>query len=354
MENFEQNRDNKILFDWFAFTVHDLSLDEVFNLLGFSNLISDFITMSGSNGYKDRYYFDSISIHYNGHPGQGIHVNMSGQGCRAFETYSDYGDWIELFYRISQLKYKICRLDVAYDDFKSLLPINDIAEALKLNDWTSPASVRWYEAVWSYSGISAYVGSPGSRLRIRFYDKAAEQKVDYQWVRCEIQLRDEQATDFLAHYIKKPDDLSYIYFAVLNRYVRFIDRNKSNVSRSKVKQWWSDFIETEDTIKLWSPGVTYNIGRLKDNVISRWGNAIQSYISVFGIADLMQQLDEVRPLHKLPVHYKTIVKDYAEAYSAAHSLKETTLPDGTVIEEVRELPKRLSNALDKIQFSMED
>lgn len=126
MENFEQNRDNKILFDWFAFTVHDLSLDEVFNLLGFSNLISDFITMSGSNGYKDRYYFDSISIHYNGHPGQGIHVNMSGQGCRAFETYSDYHDWMELFLRLSQLKYKICRLDVAYDDFKSLLPINVI------------------------------------------------------------------------------------------------------------------------------------------------------------------------------------------------------------------------------------
>ena len=52
MESFEQNRDNKILFDWFAFTVHDLSLDEVFNLLGFSNLISDFISMSGSNGYN--------------------------------------------------------------------------------------------------------------------------------------------------------------------------------------------------------------------------------------------------------------------------------------------------------------
>ena len=41
----------------------------------------------GRNGYRKGLYFGSISILYDGNPGMGTCLDMSGQGCRSFEEY---------------------------------------------------------------------------------------------------------------------------------------------------------------------------------------------------------------------------------------------------------------------------
>ena len=217
------DRENKIIVDWLAFTVFSISLDDVVSLLGFSNIIGDFESCNGSNGYQDRYYYDGVSIHFNGRQDMGIHINMSGQGCRVFETYSDYGDFVELFNRISELeKYNISRLDIAYDDFINTLPIDDIVSSVHRQEWLSPSNIKWWEAVYSAAGTSAYIGSPRSNIRIRFYDKGAEKKVDYQWTRCEIQMRDIAAVLFVYRWIVEKHDINILFFEVLNKYIKFI------------------------------------------------------------------------------------------------------------------------------------
>lgn len=338
---------NRIIIDWFAFTVHQLTVDEVFIMLGLQDSLGSFQEMNGHDGYKDRLFFNGISVYFNGHQNQGIHVNMSGQGCRAFETYSDYRDFHDLMQAVLSLdKSKISRLDVAYDDFNNFLPIDEIASCVRSGDWTSSAGARWWEVNYSSVGCSVYIGSPQSRIRIRFYDKAAEQKVEYNWNRCEIQLRDEQATEFTKKLINQ--SISSLYFGVINNYIRFIDRKSNiNISRCKVFDWWQSFLETNDKVKLWSPGIIYNVARLKQNVEERWGNAIQTYISLFGVFSLQKALNDLKPVSELPEQYKKILIEYIDDFKSNQRIKEVNLGD-CVIEEVIDIPKKLENVLNEL------
>lgn len=345
------DRENKILIDWFAFTLHGLTLDEVVRILGLYDCIGSFQEKNGHDGYKDSLLFSGITIFFNGHQGQGIHVRMSGQGCRAFETYSDYhnfDDFIPIILRYP--KSKITRLDVACDVFDGVLPINEILQCLINKDWTSSAGARFWESVFSSAGLSGYIGSPQSRVRVRFYDKAAEQNVNYYWVRCELQLRDEQAFSFLERLYCSDETITDVYFGVLNNYVRFISRDHVNVSRSEVKPWWNDFIQHNKKIKLWSPGIEYNIGRLKQNVEERWGSAIQTYLTVFGYISLKESLDKIKPIKELPEQYKRIILDYAADFHRNSQTQEITYSDGTVIELINDLPTKLEKAINELEL----
>ena len=99
-------RDNRIIFDWLAFTIHNLDVNEVILMLGLNDCLGNFQEMKGHDGYKDRLFFNGISIYFNGHENQGIHICFSGQGCRAFESYSEYADFNML---LSAVLFLVCR-----------------------------------------------------------------------------------------------------------------------------------------------------------------------------------------------------------------------------------------------------
>ena len=82
--------DNYIIYDWITFTSKIHSQLSIVEFLGLQDL--KFENLKGFYGYRDRLYFDGISIHYNGREDMGICVEMSGKGCRAWEKYgnSDY------------------------------------------------------------------------------------------------------------------------------------------------------------------------------------------------------------------------------------------------------------------------
>lgn len=314
------DRYNKIIIDWLAFTVHDLSLNEVFELLGFSDIISDFEAGKGSNGYLDRLYYDHVSIHFNGRDDMGIHINLSGQGCRVFETYSNYGHFDELLLRILSLKkYNITRLDIAYDDFCNYLPMNEIVHSVRLGEWLSPSNMQWWEAVYSSAGVSSYIGSPRSNIRFRFYDKAAEQGKDYQWSRLEIQLRDMAAVMFAYNWLIEGSELSDLFFGIVNKYIRFINLDNPRKTRCSMKTWWSSFIKEGTEVCLRLPGVEYNLGRLRNMAIDKAGNAVQTFISIYGFSEFMRILDKEKPISKLPVKYKSLANAYIDSYSDNHT-----------------------------------
>ena len=87
----EQN--NKILFDWFSMTTSIADTSDIIELLGLKGC--PFTDVPGAKGWKKRMYFSGISIHYEGHDGL-IWLEMSGQGCRTFETLG-HGDFNTLF-----------------------------------------------------------------------------------------------------------------------------------------------------------------------------------------------------------------------------------------------------------------
>ncbi len=111
----------------------------------------------------------------------GICLNLSGTGCRAFESYG-HGDWFKLLSLYFTLRdhgvrekkgrfysYNITRLDLAYDDHTGVLDIYRIEEDLKSRYYTAKA--KFAESTWSddqekdIQGLSVYVGAKSSDIR---------------------------------------------------------------------------------------------------------------------------------------------------------------------------------------------
>lgn len=271
--------ENLLLIDWFSFTLKDCSPDFAMHLLHLKDV--SWMSLDGSKGYKNRFYYNGISIHYNGSNVMGIWVEMSGTGCRTFEDFSSIS-WRTLFdYCLSNPKAHITRLDIAFDDHTGIFPIKKIMEDTKNEHFVSPS--RWWEVVYSSKGESLYIGSPQSMIRFRFYNKAAERGYNdsVHWIRLEIQLRDERASMFLS----LSDDLNFNFNSVINNYLRFVlPSPDSNKSRWPLTSYWSDFIsDIPGTSLALNLGSNYNMEQIQYNVFERWGNAIDSVLQVMDI-----------------------------------------------------------------------
>jgi len=112
-----------ILFDWLSVSSTVDIPENFIEFLGLDEL--EFEEVNGYYGYRNRYYYDGISIHYDYRGAdegeRNCLLEISGQGCRVFETYGN-GDWKKLFSRFLSDGYNITRLDVAYDDHTGNTP----------------------------------------------------------------------------------------------------------------------------------------------------------------------------------------------------------------------------------------
>ena len=97
-------KENIVLYDWLSFTSKKHTPEEMIAALGLGHC--PWQDTKGAHGYLDRKYFSCISIHYNGRADMGVWVELSGQGCRTFETLSDRG-WADLFQWIDTQQLKI-------------------------------------------------------------------------------------------------------------------------------------------------------------------------------------------------------------------------------------------------------
>lgn len=280
---------NFILFDWFSFTCKTLSVGDVISLLGLEGV--NWEMAKGAQGYKDRQYFDKISIHFNGGDDMGVWCEMSGHGCRVFETYGN-GDFDTLFCVLlsNPDEFHITRLDIAFDDHTDIFDIKTIFN-YTFNEWFS-SKFKTFKHTGGSAGYSVDFGSNSSEALIRIYDKAAERKKNNEhWVRCELQLRRDRASEFISKYIEYKN-LGYLFSASVNNYLRFCEpSNDTNKSRWATSVWWDNFLQTTDKISLFvKPGVEYNTLKLKEYVVGQAGNAIATYVDLFGYDGLERDL----------------------------------------------------------------
>lgn len=284
-----ENKNNVILFDWLTFTCKADGLDSIRDLLGLSDVSWDQME-KGRNGYRQRLFFENINILYDGAENMGICVDMSGQGCRAFESYSSV-TWEQLFSTLTYYKddYKITRLDVAYDDHTGILDIDQIQDDTDDHYYVSRS--RTWKVEYGSSGTTIYHGSPKSNMYIRIYDKAAEQQLeDTHWIRVELQMRDEIASGFTNGFLCSPIGIQFR--GVLHNYLRYVVPSPdTNMSRWELAPYWADLLEGIERIRCWvSPGVDYTVFRLQSYIINQAGNALDCYLSIFGVEDLVREL----------------------------------------------------------------
>jgi len=306
---------NRIIYDWLSFTTKIHSVSDLVDLLELRNC--PFETVNGSKGFRYREYFNGISIHFNeqqlSQAGDFIWLEMSGQGCRTFETYGS-GDFEGLFAlaRADPVNIHITRLDVAFDEFTELFDINKICEYTKNEYFTS--RIKNYKAIFSNGGNSVEFGSRMSNVLIRIYDKAAERGYDnskFHWIRCELQLKDCNALGFANK--AEAIGIQETYLGVLKNYLLFREPSTdSNKRRWPICDWWYKFLDDAVRVSVWSkPGVDYNLTRCERYVLTQPVGSIKTLIEIHGEEGFLDMIKNA-PAPKNP-KYKSLIKQAIES-----------------------------------------
>lgn len=304
-----------LLIDWVSITSKIHTPEEIMAAIGMPSV--PWIDTKGAHGYKDRKYFGSISIHYNGGPDMGVWLEMSGQGCRTFEDLG-HGDYKVLFDLVAQHPgdMSITRLDVAFDDHSGILDISRVAQDTRDGNWVAWA--RSWQVTDSNKGSAIYIGSMQSDFLVRIYDKARERGRDGEhWIRVELQLRRDRAAAFAA----LDADLGDAFAGVLSHYVRFVDPDPSDSNRWRwpLRDYWADLIGHAAAIRLYTkPGMEYNLYKCENYVYRQAGCAIDALIRCYGIKKFVQMLHITLPVNKNP-KYDQLVRLYLEGDSLVRS-----------------------------------
>ena len=318
-EELEFPKVNRFIFDWVSFSFRGLSISELIDRLGLAGCPWEIMT--SGNGYTHRHFFNQISIsfcedmsHVNGF----YLLEMSGQGCRAFETYGT-GDYDFLFdlvrgefsKDVSDRNFRLTRLDVAYDDVNGSLDIDQICDKTRLGHFT--CRMKTYQVIYGSKGNSVTFGRKGSNAFIRIYDKARERGFTdgRHWIRCEVQLRSDAALGFCNKLSDR--DPWLLYAGILKHYLLFReeDPNDSNKSRWDVSSWWLKFIDYAAAVSLLSrPGVLYNLSKAEKYFFTQPIGTVKTLLKIYGSKKFLDLIKSA-PMPNNP-KYDQLIKTVAQ------------------------------------------
>jgi phage replication initiation protein len=303
--------ENVVLYDWVTISCKAEDPAVLMQLVGLKG--QDWEPMKkGMNGYKQGFFCNNISVLYDGQEGMGTCLNMSGQGCRAFEEYGT-GDFNGLFQLVQDNSefFNLTRLDVAFDDHTGILDIQQLFHDCDEKEFVSKFRKAKLEKEFDdhTAGITVYHGSKQSVVLVRIYDKAAERGyIDgMHWVRVELQLRDERAFAF----ISAPEMIGEKFRGVLLNYVRYVDSDPIDTNRWRwpMKGYWAHLIAAAEKIQLYvKPGVEYNVAQLDRFVFQQAGNAVAAALEIYGVSGFCNQIRK-RSTSQNP-KYEKLIKQY--------------------------------------------
>lgn len=259
-----------VLIDWLTFSVKetdpnkviqtylgmdpDLFQDTGYSLMGYNKVLCFSDIRVCSNGREDDYFKD-----------MGVCVSMSGNGCRTFETMSkltlDLKDkqgtpsvaFPALFQLLaSDADANVSRIDIACDDREGYLDMDEIIAKAQDNAINSRLKKR--RIVYSLDGTqkdgaTVYIGAPSSDFRVRIYDKALEQGEPGHWVRVELVMKGKNSNAFVEQ-MTGSENVGKLAAQVINDKFSFIERDDSNITRCTVCDWWQNFVDELESVRL--------------------------------------------------------------------------------------------------------
>lgn len=291
---------NIIIVDWFAMSYRKkgISIYDVIESLKFKEEYAQEISfqqMPGRYMYRDRVSFGNIHIYYNNINNDEDYpmLEMTGQGCREFETFSSI-TFDDLFELAKDTKnYHMTRLDVAYDDHEGIFDIKQIENDYRARNWVSNSTKGriTIDISRAIDGISVMTGTKSSDMYMRIYDKAIERgyKDGRHWVRAELVLKQDRSVQF----IRNPEQLGVKFRGVIHNYFRFVQpsRKDSNKRRWKICQYWQKFLDNAEKISVFTrKDIEYNLCRLNRYVFGQAGNSIDTYIKCVGLVRFLEDL----------------------------------------------------------------
>lgn len=323
MSQIKKQNENCVIVDWFSASTNVFEPTSLIEYLGLN--IQSFVHTYGRYFYADRLTYGGISVYYNLRANDtengSVLLEMSGQGCRQFETASDMG-FMQLFCDVGNGDFKVTRLDISYDDVdhegNGLLDIKKLTRYTLhqrfVTKWGGGQVLDKFKVNGNYEpmthALTVQFGSKKSKILLRIYDKAQERGgLDYHWVRSEIQFNGERAAGFIKKLLETQNEIGELYAGVLKNYLRFIKFDHTRKERCTTVGWWEIFLDNAEKIKIFSPKtVEYNLAKVKNYVINQAGNSIDTYITCVGAEKFIKDLKTRKS--KLNENQLRIIEEY--------------------------------------------
>ncbi|HBF6722202.1 TPA: XRE family transcriptional regulator [Clostridioides difficile] len=232
----------------------------------------------GFYSYSENYVIGNIFVLVSQDIEKGVLIELKGQGCRQFENFllAQHRLWYDFLLDVLLAGGVMKRMDLAINDMTGILDIKELTNKCNneecisvfrsFKSYRSGELVRRDEKIGM--GNTLYIGSLKSEVYFCIYEKDYEQyikldiPIDEAKIknRFEIRLKNERAyhaaVDLLAN-----RDAERTAFSIINRYIRFVDKQKDK-SRSewKINEHWNYFIgEGREKLKLTTSPEPYNI-----------------------------------------------------------------------------------------------
>jgi len=253
------------LVDWASLTFSDAEHDLAGVLAMFGGEHEWSALERGANGYRAGWVRGAVKVLYDGQPGMGIHVQLSGKGCRQLEAEGLVTDWQSFVGWVLAAGGSFSRLDLALDDRAGLVNLDLVEEAVRSDAYVS----RWrsWRITQSKSrgaaqlGRTVNFGAPQSDASLRIYDKAAEQGVEGPWVRLEMQMRDDRAQRLALALSEKG---AGVVAGVLRGYLDFKQAGEgTQKTRWRSAAWWSELLAAAERVVLGTAPLVRTVASIK-------------------------------------------------------------------------------------------
>lgn len=320
----------QVLVDWLTFSVKvqdpklviqkylgmdpDLFQDTGYSLLGYNKVLR-FSDICVCYEPRENDYFKDM----------GVCVSMSGNGCRTFETMSkltfegarDKQGMESIAFPVlfqmlaSEETANISRIDIACDEKDGVLDMDEIVKKVQSNEVNSRMTKR--SVVVSYngtqrSGSTVYIGAASSDFRVRIYDKALEMGVTGPWVRVELVMRGKNANAFVGQAVNT-QTVGKLAAQVINDKLSFIDWDDSNITRCSVCQWWRDFVDELEAVRLVARCVIqHSVEQIDDWVTNQVGPSLAILYRTLGWPHLFELARDAG--RRLSDKQQSLVSDY--------------------------------------------
>lgn len=293
----------QIVFDYLTMSskIHDYR--HFIDALGMGEC--NFMSMPGRNGWTDRLWYNGVSFYFGGR--DDICIELSGTGCRTVEEMSgDTFDWLGyLGGYVQDIKARdmnISRIDIAGDDRDGLLNYRRMTAHCKHRRYICKARFN----IWIDGDEQAiYFGSPASDRRLRIYNKAIEQGIDGHWIRCEMQMRNDNAVSFLLNWLEYKN-IGRCYGSVLRDFLRYTDTapEGKHHARCTVCTWWERFLGSiENCPQLYLDSSTYTLWHVQEFLKRQASSSLKLWLEANDgdITDIVAMIDDAKLNHRQEV-----------------------------------------------------
>lgn len=242
------------LVDYLGYTVPaDIDVDQLLASLGGGEKWKR--SRRGHNGYATVLRCGDVKIYLDGEPRMGVHVDITGQGCRQLERTGVVDDWGQFLSHLTATwQARATRIDVALDDRAGCLSLNRITETIKRGGLLSrlrPSGLFDPFAPPEGASHTIYLGAKSSDLRIRIYDKAVESRVKGHWMRVEVEAKRKYARELVQQVAQHGPG---IISSVLRGYMDFKQPGQATQKcRWATEEWWQRFLGDCERVRLTSP-----------------------------------------------------------------------------------------------------